>query len=285
MRLVILSGLSGSGKSVAINMLEDLGYYCIDNIPAGLLHTVAQSTALSGNSAYSRMAIGVDARNRPEDLRSLPDVVEEIRELGAHCEVVFLSADQETLFKRFSETRRRHPLSGAERSLRDAMESEREILAPISEHADLTIDTTNLTIHQLRSLIKERVHGREEQSVSLLFESFGYRHGIPEDADLVFDARCLPNPHWEPALRTQTGRDPDVINYLESHQLVIQMQNDIIRFLERWIPHFEANNRSYITVAIGCTGGQHRSVYLAESLATHFKASYQNVLVRHAALE
>ncbi len=285
MRLVILSGLSGSGKSVAINMLEDLGYYCIDNIPARLLRTVAQSTALSGDRAYSRMAIGVDARNRPEDIHSLPEIVEEIRRLGALCDVVFLSAEQETLFKRFSETRRRHPLSGAERSLRDAMESEREMLAPISEHADLTIDTTHLTIHQLRSLIKERVHGREEHSVSLLFESFGYRHGIPDDADLVFDARCLPNPHWEPALRAQTGRDPDVIDYLESHQLVMQMQNDIIRYLERWIPHFEANNRSYITVAIGCTGGQHRSVFLAESLATHFKASYQNVLVRHAALE
>ncbi|MGD8429981.1 MAG: RNase adapter RapZ [Ectothiorhodospiraceae bacterium] len=280
MRLVIISGLSGSGKSVALNTLEDTGFYCIDNLPVGLLPAFGRLVAEGNGSPTNRYAVGIDARNRPEDLEQFPDILREIRERGIRCEIVFLDAEHETLLKRFSETRRRHPLSGQDMPLSEAIERERQLLSPLLERADLTMDTTQTTVHQLRELVRQRLV-RSPFQLSLLFQSFGYKHGTPPDADYVFDARCLPNPHWEPELRALTGRDTAVIEYLESQPMVGQYLSDVREFLDRWIPAFQRENRSYLTVAIGCTGGQHRSVYLAESLAEHFRKQLGQVAVRH----
>jgi UPF0042 nucleotide-binding protein len=284
-RLVILSGLSGSGKTVALNMLEDLGWYCVDNVPARLLKEFARATVATRDPAYHRMAVGVDARNKPEELAAIPRLRDELATLDVGYEIVFLQADLDVLFKRFSETRRKHPLSGADLSLQDAIEREVLLLKPIKDHADLVLDTNRTTIHELRELVRQRVHREESRTLSLLFESFAFKHGIPADADFVFDVRCLPNPHWEAALRPLTGRDPAVVEYLEGQASVRTMLRDITTFLETWIPQFEASNRSYVTVAIGCTGGQHRSVYLVERLGAHFRDNYEHVVVRHGELD
>lgn len=214
MKLVILSGLSGSGKSVALNMLEDLGYYCIDNLPITLIDTVARATILTGEAQYGRMALGVDARNRGEDIAGLGDSVRALKASQIDCDLVFLHAAEEKLVKRYSETRRRHPLSHNGVSLRDAIRTERELLAPVAEHADLTIDTTTTSIHELRAMIRERVHRERQGELSILIESFAFRHGVPADADFVFDVRCLPNPYWDLKLRPLTGRDPAVVEFL-----------------------------------------------------------------------
>ncbi|HWP94463.1 MAG TPA: RNase adapter RapZ [Gammaproteobacteria bacterium] len=279
--LVLLSGLSGSGKTVALNMLEDLGYYCVDNMPARLLGDFARATVATDDPAYEWMAIGVDARNPPEELNALPRLVRELEGLGVTCRIVFLRASEDTLIKRYSETRRKHPLSGAHMSLKEAISLEARLLAPLAENADLTLDTSRTTLHDLRELVRRRVHTGETESLSILFESFAFRNGVPSDADFVFDVRCLPNPHWEPALRHLTGKDPAVVAYLEAHATVRQMVRDITTFLETWMAHFEAGDRSYLTIAIGCTGGQHRSVYVVERLAEHFRKLYDNVTVRH----
>jgi UPF0042 nucleotide-binding protein len=284
-RLVILSGLSGSGKTVALNMLEDLGWYCVDNVPARLLKEFARATVATRDEAYHWMAIGVDARNKPEELAGIPRLREELAALDVHCEIVFLQADIDVLFKRFSETRRKHPLSGSDLSLADAIEREVLLLKPLKDHADLVLDSNRTTIHELRELVRQRVHREESHGLSLLFESFAYKHGIPADADFVFDVRCLPNPHWEAALRPLTGRDRAVIDYLEAQPSVAALVRDVTAFLEAWIPQFEASNRSYVTVAIGCTGGQHRSVYVAEQLGAHFRDKYGQVVVRHGELD
>lgn len=281
MRLIIVSGLSGSGKSVALAMLEDLEFYCVDNIPAGLLPGFIAYTVRTSEPAYRRTAVGVDARNRPEDLADVPRLVTDLRRSGIGCEMLFLRADNDTLLKRFSETRRRHPLSRAGLGLQEALEQEQRMLAPVANAADLTVDTSRLSVHELRELIRERVVERTEGGPSLLFQSFAYRHGVPDDADFVFDARALPNPYWEPSLRDCTGRDEAVAAFMARHEGATRFLGDVTVFLEHWLPSLVRSNRSYLTVAIGCTGGQHRSVYLAEKLAAHFDGRYGRSLIRH----
>ena len=281
MRLVIVSGLSGSGKSIALAMLEDLDYYCVDNIPAGLLPGLVEYTVRSNQPDYELSAVGLDARNRPEDLVDIPRLVDELRRSGIRCETVFLRAENEVLLKRFSETRRRHPLSRSGLGLQDALEQEQRLLEPLANAADLTIDTSRLSVHELRELIRERVVERKGAVPSLLFESFAYRHGVPDDADYVFDSRPLPNPYWEPSLRALTGRDQPVADFLAAHEEVQRFLDDVTSFLERWLPSLARSNRSYVTIAIGCTGGQHRSVYLAEKLAGHFEGRFGHALLRH----
>jgi UPF0042 nucleotide-binding protein len=279
-RLIIVSGLSGSGKSVALAMLEDLEFYCVDNIPAGLLPGFIAYTVRTSEPAYRNTAVGVDARNRPEDLADVPRLVAELRRSGIACDVLFLRADNDTLLKRFSETRRRHPLSRSGLGLQEALEQEERLLVPVANAADLAVDTSRLSVHELRELIRERVVERKT-GPSLLFQSFAYRHGVPDDADFVFDARALPNPYWEAELRDCTGRDEAVAQFMAKHDEATQFLTDITTFLERWLPSLVRSNRSYLTIAVGCTGGQHRSVYLAERLAAHFDGRYGRALIRH----
>jgi UPF0042 nucleotide-binding protein len=281
MRLVLISGLSGSGKSVALHMLEDLEYYCVDNIPAGLLPMFIGHTVRSGELTYELTAAGIDARNRPGDIASVPAFSAELKRSGVDCEIIFLRASEDALLKRYSESRRRHPLSRNGLGLSDAIAEERRLLEPVANAADLVIDTTRTSVHELRELIRQRVAPAAQGRLSILFESFAYRHGLPGDADFVFDVRSLPNPYWEPGLAHLTGRDDAVIQFLQGHAMVTRMFDDIADFLQRWIPEFLRTNRSYLTIAIGCTGGQHRSVYLVERLAAHFAAEYPLVLARH----
>ena len=284
MRLILLSGLSGSGKSIALHMLEDLGYYCIDNMPAGLLSAFVTDTVITGHEIFRRTAVSVDARNRPADIAKVPEVIRDLRQRDLRCEVIFLHADEDILLKRYSETRRKHPLSSASMSLRDAIKRESELLEPIAVEADLIFDTTHTNVHDLRELIRTRVGRTEMSALSLQFVSFGYKYGVPADADLVFDVRCLPNPYWEQSLRSATGRDQPVVEFLDKEALVQKMLTDISAYLDFWVPQFVSNNRSYLTVAIGCTGGQHRSVYIVERLANRFGEKYQGVLTRHREL-
>ncbi|MEW5770642.1 MAG: RNase adapter RapZ [Pseudomonadota bacterium] len=276
MRLVLISGLSGSGKSVALNVLEDAGFYCIDNLPAPLLRETVEHLRLYG---VKDTAVSIDARSGA----NLVDLREELDELRGVVDVriLFLTAREETLVKRFSETRRRHPLASGERSLEECIREEREMLAGLSANAHL-IDTSDLSANTLRAQIKDLM-SLSSAAFTLVFESFGFKHGIPMDADLVFDVRCLPNPHYQPDLRPLTGRDAPVIDFLESEPRVGQMLEDIRAYVAKWLPAYIADNRHYFTVGLGCTGGQHRSVYFAETLASHFRDS-QQVLVRHREL-
>jgi len=282
-RLLIISGLSGSGKSSALHMLEDLDYYCVDNIPGTLLETLILELRQSGPK-FDQLAVGLDTRPDPDDIERMSAAIGALREDEEACEFIFLTSSSEVLLKRYSETRRKHPFSAQGLGLRESIEFERELLAPLTDAADLLIDTSRLSIQQLRETIRERVAGRSEGQLALQFESFGFKHGVPGDADFVFDARALPNPYWEPHLRSLTGRDRPVEEFLESHEKVQQFIDDIIAFLERWIPEICKGNRSYLTVAVGCTGGQHRSVYIAERLAGHFRQHYQKALLRHTEL-
>lgn len=285
MRLIIVSGLSGSGKSVALDTLEDEGFYCIDNLPPGLLVPLVEQLHASSNPHYQSVAVGIDARSDTRELSRLPEYLDRLDALaGVELEIVFLHAEVNTLIRRYSETRRRHPLSQDGRPLMDAIEIERELLAPIGERADLTIETTQRTLHQLRALLRERLLSTERAGLSLLFQSFGFKNGLPADTDFVFDVRCLPNPHWEPALRALTGRDEAVIAYLESEPVVDTMFEAIKAFLEQWLPAFHAEGRTYMTVSIGCTGGQHRSVYMVERLTTAFSDAYHSATCRHREL-
>ena len=284
MRVIIVSGLSGSGKSVALRMLEDLGWYCIDNIPAGLLNDFISHTVRSAEDIYSRTAIGLDARNRPAELASIPNIVRDLRKSGIACDVIYLHADEYILLRRYGETRRRHPLTRDGVDLREAISEERRLLEPLSYAADLVIDTSRTSVHELREIIRARVEQRQDGEISMMFESFGFKHGMPGDADFVFDARTLPNPYWDPALQPLSGLDEHVVAYLDSHASVHRYLADIISFLEGRIPEYQRNNRSYLTVAIGCTGGQHRSVYLVEKLAAHFAVNHPKVIARHTSL-
>jgi UPF0042 nucleotide-binding protein len=283
-RLIIVSGLSGAGKSVALHMLEDLGYYCIDNIPAALLKPFISHTVRSGEKTYERTAVGLDARNTDAEIASVPKLVDELKRSGIDCEVLYLVANDEELLRRFAETRRVHPLSRQGESLREAIATEHRLLEPVLNHADLVVDTSRMGVHGLRDLIYRRLDNRARDRLSLLVESFGFKHGIPGDADFVFDARSLPNPYWESALRPLTGRDPAVINFLEAQPGVRSLIDDIEKFMHARIPEFRASARRYLTVAIGCTGGQHRSVYIAEQLAARFGKHYPEVRVRHSGL-
>jgi UPF0042 nucleotide-binding protein len=283
-RLAVVSGLSGSGKSVALNMLEDLGWYCIDNIPAGLVQALVSHSLRSDEPLYRRIAVGLDARNRPDDIASIPALVADLRRSGLRCEVIYLHAEDDVILRRYGETRRRHPLARDGVALADAVAEERRLLHPLIDSADLVIDTSRMSVHELRDTVAKRVEPQAPGRLSILFESFGFKHGTPGDADFVFDARTLPNPYWEPALQPLTGRDAKVVEFLESSPKVARLYEDLARFIEARLPEYEAANRGYLTVAIGCTGGQHRSVYLVERLARHFRAKYPQLLVRHNAL-
>ena len=284
MRLILLSGLSGSGKSVALHMLEDLEFYCIDNIPAALLKSFISHTVHSESNVYQRTAVGIDARNPDAEIETVPMLLDELKRSGINCELLFLVANDEELLRRYAETRRKHPLSRRGESLQEAIALERRVLEPVLNAADLVVDTSRMSVHELRELVNRRIGKRPRDRLSILFESFGFKHGIPGDADFVFDARSLPNPYWEPALRALTGRDEAVVRFLESQSSVAGFIEDVARFIEARIPEHQAANRRYLTVAIGCTGGQHRSVYIAERLAARVAAQWPQVSVRHSAL-
>jgi UPF0042 nucleotide-binding protein len=265
-------------------MLEDLGWYCIDNIPAGLVQSLISHSVRTEEPIYRRLAVGLDARNRPADLDSIPALVTDLTSAGLRCDVVYLHAEDDVLLRRYADTRRRHPLAAAGLSLADAIAEERRLLHPLIDSADLVIDTSRMSVHELRDLIGQRVEPQAPGRLSIMFESFGFKHGTPGDADFVFDARTLPNPYWEPALQALTGLDRRVIEFLEASPRVARMAEDLVHFLENRLPEYEAVNRGYLTIAIGCTGGQHRSVYLVERLAAHFRDRYPQLLVRHNAL-
>jgi RNase adapter protein RapZ len=283
-RIIILSGLSGSGKSVALHMLEDLGFYCIDNIPAALFKPFVSYTVRSPEPRYDRTAIGLDARNTAAEVASVPQLLDELKRSGLQCEVIFLVAAEDELLRRFAETRRKHPMSGGGVDLREAISRERALLEPIASCADLLIDTSRLSVPALRDIIHKRVEQRSHGRLSITFESFGFKRGIPADADFVFDARALPNPYWEPGLRNLTGRDVEVMRFLETHTNVAGLVADIAHFVRSRVPEYQASNRGYLTVAVGCTGGQHRSVYIVDRLAEMFAAEFGNVTVRHSGL-
>lgn len=284
MRLVIVSGLSGSGKSVALNMLEDLGWFCTDNIPAGLLNAFISHAVQRPRSVYDKSALGLDARNDPGDVANLPELVRSLRKSGIACEIIYLYADEDALLRRYGETRRRHPLVRDGVDLKAAIAAELKLLEPITNTADLVLDTTRMSVHELRDVIRARVEPRSQGQLSIMFESFGFKHGIPGGADFVFDARTLPNPYWIPALQALNGRDAAVIEYLGSQPEVDALFADIVAFIERRIPLYAKHNRAYLTVAIGYTGGQHRSVFLADRLAAHFGSAYPGVVSRHSSL-
>jgi UPF0042 nucleotide-binding protein len=277
MRLIVISGLSGSGKSIALNVLEDSGYYCVDNLPAKLLIGLTQFLSQEGQQ---RVAVSVDVRSGAT-LSELPGYLLQLRQSGIDLHLVFLDAKTDTLVKRFSETRRRHPLANEERTLPECIERERDLLADIGDLGH-RIDTSDLNPNVLRAWVKDLLD-LGEAGLTLLFQSFGFKHGIPLDADMVFDVRCLPNPHYEPELRSLTGKHAQVIAFLEADANARSMLGDIRDYIEKWLPCFVRDNRSYLTVAIGCTGGRHRSVYFAENLAAHFRAS-RGVLIRHREL-
>ena len=281
-KLIIISGRSGSGKSTVLHVLEDNGYNCIDNLPVGLL------TALAANAGpeTANCAVSIDARNLPGDLERFPEILEDLQQASPHLavEVIFLDADTTTLVRRFSETRRRHPLSRNERTLPEALQAESILLEGIANLADLTIDSSRLSHHELRELVRARVVAHGSRGPSLLFISFAFSAGVPVDADLVFDVRCLPNPHWIPELRAFTGRDEAVQRWFDRSEDVEKMFSDIHGFLDDWLPAYARSNRSYMSVAIGCTGGRHRSVYLAERLKARFAGLDHDVLVRHREL-
>jgi len=285
MNLIIVSGLSGSGKSIALHLLEDLGYYCIDNLPIGMLPSLIKEFHKEGSEQIQRIAIGIDARNIPDSLNEFESYLEELAANSIKYKVLYLDANDETIIKRYSETRRKHPLSQPNMSLLEAITLEKKLLEPVSYCADLTFDTSQTNVHQLRERIKERLTKENDTSASILIESFGFKHGAPSNADFIFDVRCLTNPHWVQELRPQTGKDQDVIDFLKSNNDVIDMCHDILSFIEKWIPKFIEENRSYITIAIGCTGGQHRSVFITEQLIKKLEKNYPNVLIRHRELE
>lgn len=282
MSFIIVSGLSGSGKSIALQALEDLGFYCIDNLPAALLpHFAGQMSSIRAD--FADVAVGIDARNRLF-LDTAPMNLERLHALGVDYRIIFLEADEAVLVKRFKETRRRHPLTDAKTPLLEGIRQEKTLLEPLSLSCTRRIDTTHTTAQQLRQMICEFAGSSGMRGITLLFESFGFKHGTPLDADYVFDVRCLPNPYWEQGLRRLTGLDPEVARFLEAHGDVDAMFDDIVGFLTRWLPGFEREHRSYLTVAVGCTGGQHRSVYLAERLTAYFRRAGINTQIRHREL-
>src|SRR6201990_133261 len=265
-------------------MLEDLGFYCIDNIPAALLKPFISYTVRSPESTYERTAIGLDARNTAAEIATVPQLIDELRRSGIQCEVIFLVTSDDELLRRFAETRRKHPMSGHNIDLREAMALERQLLEPIVYAADLVIDTSKMGVHALRDIIHERVEQRSVGRLSITFESFGFKHGIPGDADFVFDARSLPNPYWEPGLRNLTGRDAEVIRFLEEQTNVAALIADIQSFVVGRIPEYQSSNRGYLTVAVGCTGGQHRSGYIVERLTELFGKDFTIITARHGSM-
>lgn len=286
MKLVIISGLSGSGKSVALHTLEDENYYCVDNLPIGLLPQFIDQILSKKIQFYGDVAVGIDARSDTQGLREFNNIIERIKryESNIAVEIVYIQADSETLIRRFSDTRRKHPLTKNGMPLTEAITIERSLLKDVATAASLYVDTTYTNVHQLKDYIKKRIANRKENNLSLLFHSFGFKNGAPIDSDFVFDVRCLPNPHWEPNLRELTGQNTEVINFLQSQEKVQQMLLQITNYLNFVIPQFEQQNRYYLTISIGCTGGQHRSVFIAETLHHNFRDHYDNVSIHHREL-
>ncbi len=283
MSFLLVSGLSGSGKSIALHALEDSGFYCIDNLPARLLPHLAEQIQQTGNTAPGDVAVGIDARNR-EFLKELPQALEKLSQLGINYQIMFLEADEAILIKRYKETRRKHPLTDEDVSLLEGIALEKIRLNPLSSKAALRVDTTYTTPHQLRRQVQDFANSNDDGGPTLLFRSFGFKHGTPLDADYVFDIRCLPNPYWQTELRQYTGLDEPVIEFLEKQPEVHDMFESISAFLEKWLPCFKRENCSYLTIAIGCTGGQHRSVYLTDKLAAYFADKGVQTQVRHREL-
>lgn len=280
MKLIIVSGRSGSGKSVALRVLEDLGYYCVDNIPVNLLPALTHTVI----NDYENVAVSLDVRNLPNNPKDILEIIEYLPN-AVEVTTLFLDADDNDLIRRFSETRRLHPLIKKNIALDQAISLEKKLLTPISTNADLYINTSQLSPHQLADLVRERILGKKTGSMVLVFESFGFKHGIPADADYVFDARFLPNPHWEKELKPYTGLEQPVIDFLASQSIVTKFVWQINSFMMTWLPHLERNNRSYVTIAIGCTGGKHRSVYIAELLANNFRKEQKDVQTHHRDIE
>ncbi len=281
MKLVIVSGLSGSGKTVALHTLEDAGYFCVDNLPVGLLPDFIDKMTNSEPVPYDQIAVAIDARSGVEDMDRFEVIISQIKAMDILVEILFLTADIKKLLSRFSETRRKHPLSKQGLPLVDVIELERNLLSNIYASADLKIDTSNFNVHELRHTIITRLLQNGGKDLAILIQSFGFKHGLPADTDYIFDVRCLPNPHWEDKLESLTGRDKAVMDYLESFAEVNSMSDSITAFLKTWIPCFKEENRSYMTISIGCTGGQHRSVYLAEKIANELQKISINASVHH----
>lgn len=285
MKLVIVSGLSGSGKTVGLRTLEDAGYYCIDNLPLGMLPELVDNMINTTLQPYDPVAIAIDARSGVESSERFDEIMTGLREQLLEFKVLFLTSDTKRLLKRFSETRRKHPLSQQGLPLADAIQEEKKLLENIQANADITIDSSELNVHELRQAISDRLLKHSSSEMGILIQSFGFKNGVPADTDFVFDVRCLPNPHWEAALKPLTGRDKAVVKYLESYPQVEAMFKSIHGFLKKWTPRFEKENRSYMTISIGCTGGQHRSVYLAERVAEALNQTREQVSIRHRDLD
>jgi UPF0042 nucleotide-binding protein len=286
MRIILVSGLSGAGKSVVLNALEDIGYYCVDNLPASMLESFVSHTLRSGEPGpFGRTAIGIDARDGAIGMADVPRTLDQLRRSGLRCELLAVLADDGELLRRFGETKRRHPLDRPGRTLQQAVSLERELLDPVIQAADLVIDTTHLGVHQLREIVVRRIDTRRLAELSVTLVSFGFKHGVPGDCDFVFDARTLPNPYWDTALRPLTGRDPAVVSWLEARPEAARMLDDLERFIAARIEDHRAAHRRYITIGIGCTGGQHRSVYLVDRLAERLAAQVPGIGRRHHSLD
>ncbi|MEZ8691096.1 RNase adapter RapZ [Vibrio splendidus] len=284
MRLIVVSGQSGAGKSVVLRVLEDLGYYCVDNLPVNLLSDFVESV----REINQNVAVSIDIRNLPKEPQLVTETLEQLEAAtDIDVNVLFLDASKQTLLKRYSETRRIHPLSiGQEKlSLEQAIDLEKTLLTPLAEQASIVIDSSDCNLYELSEKVRFKVEGKEKQELIIVFQSFGFKYGLPSDADYVFDVRFLPNPHWEPALRPLTGLDAPIHSFLEKHSEVLELKQQIQGFVEQWLPMLEKNNRSYLTVAIGCTGGKHRSVYLTQKIGEYFEQLGHQVQIRHASLE
>lgn len=284
MRLIIVSGLSGSGKSVALRLLEDLDFYCVDNIPVRLLRAFITEMANRDDYTFENIGVGFDVRSHHADMAEIPELIQDLRRSGTTIETVFLQADTNVILKRFRETHRKHPLTDHDTSLEEAIAEERVLLGPVQQASDLIIDTSRTNVYELREQIRNRVAGRDNNTVSIQIESFGYKHGLPTNADFVFDVRCLPNPYWIPQLQVLNGTDEAVKEFLDAQPLVQEMIDGISAFLDTWIPRYQSFQRAYLTIAIGCTGGQHRSVYIAEAVAKRLEHTHGNIRVRHTEL-
>lgn len=284
-RLIVVSGRSGSGKSTALHVLEDVGFTCIDNLPIGMLSGLFEHIRQGGDNSLNQIAVGVDTRNISGQLDEFPNIINQLRKEGINCEVLYLDASNSALIRRFSETRRRHPLSSASIDLKKAIALDRQLLEPVAAIASRQIDTSNMSLHQLRDLIKKQIVPEAANDMAVLFQSFAFKYGVPVDADFVFDVRCLPNPYWKKELRPFNGNDQPVIEFLDSQTEVAAMLADLNGFLSRWIPRYAATNRSYLTIAVGCTGGQHRSVYICNQLTQQFAKQFTNIQVQHRELE
>jgi UPF0042 nucleotide-binding protein len=282
--LIVLTGVSGGGKTVALRALEDLDFYCVDNLPTALVAPLVNAVIQGKGGNHRRIAVGVDVRNRGVDFAQMPNVLSELAGAGVQVHLIFIDCRDDVLMKRYSETRRRHPLASRRRSLGDAITEERRLLRPLMAIAEKVIDSSELNVHQLRRLVATG-YAQATEGLTLMFQSFAFKRGLPLDSDFVFDARCLPNPHWQPQLRPLSGKDAPVREFLDAEALVGEYFDDTARWLDAWLPRFEQDDRSYVTISIGCTGGRHRSVYLVEKLAAHYRHRREGVLTFHRELD